>query len=474
MFENLLFPTISTVIPSLFLWVFLSLSIGLCFIIAVVETICYFIKDTEWKEIALRLQKYLRLSLYFSGIFLLLSAIPVALNWLPFWEKVPAFIPYSLLVSEGFLILLSVFLFRALLTKRSCTPAKKYALYSWILNIPLALTLWIPLAIEAWRECPLGTAVNQSDFSLCLTHVSWFLFSPLTVLKFFHAIISCWLAGAAFLIFILCAHAIKGTVVFFRKGMTVALPTAFLSLCFIICLGDRHGYLVSQQQPLKMASIQQLEKGGREIPFTIAGPLKVPSMLSRLATHHNRGFVPGIQDVLNGGYPLPEGGTALSVTQKQKLAEQACHADNTPTQEKLFRYSSQYIGYKNITDSRQLLPNSAILFWTFRFMIGLGFLIFIPIIALFYLLFNQDTPWKKRILRSGLGILPVVYICSFCGWLIAEYGIYPWAVTDFLSSPEAITSGSPWVFAIEAVIISVLSLGLFIRSLRLYQNVSHD
>ena len=73
-----------------------------------------------------------------------------------------------------------------------------------------------------------------------------------------------------------------------------------------------------------MAAAEGLHDGGNGVPFTIVGDLKIPKMLSILATHDIDGYVPGINNLLEGGYQMPDGTTALRP--KRKL-----NADRLPS-----------------------------------------------------------------------------------------------------------------------------------------------
>lgn len=64
--------------------------------------------------------------------------------------------------------------------------------------------------------------------------------------------------------------------------------------------------------------MEALYDGGTHEPLTVVGSLKIPEMLSYLATHDAAGYVPGINNILLGGYTLPDGSQALSVMEKWK------------------------------------------------------------------------------------------------------------------------------------------------------------
>ena len=91
-------------------------------------------------------------------------------------------------------------------------------------------------------------------------------------------------------------------------GLIAALVTAGT--------GDKSAYQVAQVQPMKLAAMEALYDGGTHEPLTVVGSLKIPEMLSYLATHETAGYVPGINNILAGGYETPDGKTALSAEEK--------------------------------------------------------------------------------------------------------------------------------------------------------------
>lgn len=72
--------------------------------------------------------------------------------------------------------------------------------------------------------------------------------------------------------------------------------------------------------------MEALYDGGTHEPLTVVGSLKIPEMLSYLATHDVAGYVPGINNILLGGYTLPDGSQALSVMEKMERGKLAISA----------------------------------------------------------------------------------------------------------------------------------------------------
>ena len=77
---------------------------------------------------------------------------------------------------------------------------------------------------------------------------------------------------------------------------------------------------------MKLAAMEALYEGGTHEPLTVVGSIKIPEMLSFLATHSTAGYVPGINNLLEGGYTLPDGSTALSADEKMVNGKKAITA----------------------------------------------------------------------------------------------------------------------------------------------------
>ena len=98
--------------------------------------------------------------------------------------------------------------------------------------------------------------------------------------------------------------------------------------------GDGSGYQVAQKQPMKLAAMEgyyQGQEGAGLVAFGILNPeketagdgkdaflfrMEIPKFLSLLAERDSKAFVPGINDLLKGGYPLKDGTTALSAQER--------------------------------------------------------------------------------------------------------------------------------------------------------------
>ena len=93
----------------------------------------------------------------------------------------------------------------------------------------------------------------------------------------------------------------------------------------------------------------------------------------------------------------------------------------------------KYFGYGYIKDKSDLVPYIPVTFWAFRIMVGLGsFFILFFMVLLFMYWKKKDIPSKRWLLKLAFWLIPLAYICSECGWLVAEFGRQPWTIQDML------------------------------------------
>jgi len=119
------------------------------------------------------------------------------------------------------------------------------------------------------------------------------------------------------------------------------------------------------------------------------------------------------------------------------------------------------------------IPNVPVLFWSFRFMVAIGFW-FIALFALsFYLSARRRLDTYRPYLWMALLSLPLPWISSELGWIVAEYGRQPWAIEGVLPTFLAVSSTDAGnvmfslagfiVFYSSLLIVDVFLLAKYIR-----------
>ena len=133
----------------------------------------------------------------------------------------------------------------------------------------------------------------------------------------------------------------------------------------------------------------------------------------------------------------------------------------------------RYFGYASIDKPEDVIPNVPIAFYSFHLMVILGFL-FILIFALaLYFLFKGTLTKNRWFLWIALLSIPLPYIASELGWILAEVGRQPWIIQDLMPVSKAvsqISSGSViTTFILFAVLFTVLlisEISIMVRQIK--------
>ena len=114
-----------------------------------------------------------------------------------------------------------------------------------------------------------------------------------------------------------------------------------------------------------------------------------------------------------------------------------------------FQFSGEVEGINNIqaqyTDlygSGDYVPTVALAYWTFRLMVGIGFLMVALTLLALYL------PWKKwpekqtRWLKWAVWIVFLPYFANTAGWILTETSRQPWIVHGLLKTADGVSPQS--------------------------------
>ena len=171
--------------------------------------------------------------------------------------------------------------------------------------------------------------------------------------------------------------------------------------------------------------------------------IEIPSMLSFLAERDANAYVPGITNIIEGGYQQKDGTIALSAAEKiergktaigalaaYRAAKSAGNEEDAQVAYKVLQENIPYFGYGYIKDPAHLVPPVGLTFWSFRIMVGLGgyfILFFIVVLVLSRKDKLKDAGWLQKL---ALWTIPLGYIAGQAGWVVAEVGRQPWAIQD--------------------------------------------
>ena len=277
------------------------------------------------------------------------------------------------------------------------------------------------------------------------------------------------MTGAVFVLGVSCWFLLKKrNTELALRSIKVASITGIIATLVVMGTGDQSGITMAREQPMKLAAAEGLELGGTGAPFSIVPGIEVPKALSLLATHHTEGYVPGIQDLLNG-YTLPNGTQMPSADEKINRGKKAIQAfaqyrQLRTTQPQMAQAAldtlnqhQAYMGYGYLQHKAQLVPPVGLVYWSFRLMVGFGSFLFVLLIVLGWMSHKQKLHNQRVLLWLGVAAIPMVYVAGQAGWIVAEVGRQPWAIQDLLPVGVAVSQLS----ATNVMVTFFLFLTLF-------------
>ena len=256
-------------------------------------------------------------------------------------------------------------------------------------------------------------------------------------------------------------------------SIKVASITGLAATLVVMGTGDQSGITIAREQPMKLAAAEGLRQGGPQAPFSIVPGIEVPGVLSILATHDVNGYVPGIDNLLEG-YTTPDGTTHLSAEEKMARGRKAIAAFSDFRQHRLTNPAAaaearaemeaniDYFGYGYIQKAEDLVPPVWLVYWSFRLMVGLGSFLMLFLILAWWMQRKGTLENARWMHLLGLAAIPMVYMAGQAGWIVAEVGRQPWIVYNLMRTSDAVSPvpADNVMFSLIAFIVVYSVLGL--------------
>ena len=480
-------------LTAMYHWLFVPLTLGLALIMALMETLYYKTGKEFWMRTAKFWMKLFGINFAVGVATGLILEFQFGTNWSNYSWFVGDIFGAPLAI-EGILAFFMESTFIAVMFFGWHKVSKGFHLAStWLTGFGATISAWWILVANSWMQYPVGMEFSPATMRNEMVDFLAVAFSPVAVIKFLHTVLSSWIVGAVFVVGVSAWFLLKKREEKFAiESIKVASAVGLFAALVTAGTGDKSAYQVAQIQPMKLAAMEGLYDGGTSQSLTVVGPIKVPYMLSFLATHSFNGYVAGINDILNGGHLLPDGTTALSVDEKIARGKQAITAlaayrqaskagneAEMQQQKALLDAHMPYFGYGYIKDKSHLVPHVGLTFWSFRIMVGLG-TYFIGLFALLLLFtvfrkwsakqYLQRIPWMQWIL---ILTIPLGYIASQAGWIVAEVGRQPWTIQDLLPVDAAISrldassvQTTFFIFLIMFTILLVAEVSIMLKAIQ--------
>ena len=466
-------------------WIFVPLTLGLAVIMATMETLYVIKKDEFWKQTAKFWMKLFGINFAVGIATGIILEFEFGTNWSNYSWFVGDIFGAPLAIEGIFAFFMEATFFAIMYFGWNKVSKKTHLLATWLTGIGAAISaIWI-LVANSWMQHPVGMEFNPDTVRHEMVDFWALVLNPVAISKFFHSVFSGWMTGSVFAIGISCWYLLKKRETRFAlSSIRVSAIVGVIGTFAVMFSGDMSGIHVAQYQPMKLAAAEGLENGGQRAPFSIVPGVEVPGMLSILATHDIDGYVPGINNLLEG-YTDSEGVVHPSAEEKMERGKDAIESfkqyrslkEENPlaAQEARTRLEEnvEYFGYGYIDSPQELVPNVPLVYWSFRVMVGLGSFLLLLMIATFWFEYRgklQDMKWLQWV---ALLSIPLVYIAGQAGWIVAEVGRQPWVIEGLLPVKAAVSSVSVsavqttfWLFVVIFTLFLVAEIRIMINAIK--------
>lgn len=423
---------------SIYHFLFVPLTIGLSFLVALLHTAWYRKGDP-------RLERLTR----FFGILLLINvAIGVVTGLVQEFQFGMNWSAYSLFVGDVFgaplameglaaFFLESTFLGLWIFGWKAL-PRGVHLLSIWLVAVGAMLSAAFIMAANSWMQHPVGYTTDADTGRPVLSDIGELFTNQVFIWGYIHVILASLVTGAVVMLGISAWQLRRGRGAFKSSAVlsiTVLLPASLLALG----VGSYLGIIEATYQPMKISaaeaqwetcqpcSFSLFQIGGGEQDETPTKIIEVPYLLSWLATGSLDGEVIGLNEL-----------------QAQDEAEYG---------------PGDYV------------PPVFIQYWAMRVMAYLGSLVALIAVWGAVLALRRKLPTSRVFLFVATWTIPLPFLINTAGWLLTENGRQPWIVQGLMKTADGVSTTvsateiiiSLVVFFLVYVTLAVVDLVLMLR-----------
>jgi Cytochrome bd-type quinol oxidase, subunit 1 len=400
---------------TVFHFFFVPLSIGLVFVVAIMELL-YVTKKNEI---------YKKMAKFWSNIFLLSFAVGVVTGLIQEFQFGMNWSEYSRFMGDIFgaplaveallaFFMESTFLGLWMFTWDKVGP-KLHNLFIWLVGIgTLMSSFWI-LVANSFMQHPVGYTINNgraemNDFATLITN-------PKVIYEFTHVITAAITLGGIAVAGMAAYSILKQKSKplsdlsrdIYRKTIRLGFVVALVGSLGVLASGDFQMKAMAEDQPMKFAAAEGIYDDSEDpASWTVVAwmneakkervfGIEIPYMLSILTYHKPSGSVPGMDSI------------------NEKLIEE--YGD------------------------RDYYPPVTALFWSFRVMAGFGALmLLVAILGIFFTRKKKAILYEKKWMLRILGLLTFApFLAITSGWLLTELGRYPWTAYGLFTIEQSVS-----------------------------------
>ncbi|WP_339806713.1 cytochrome ubiquinol oxidase subunit I [uncultured Marinobacter sp.] len=412
--------------------IFPVFTIGLASYIALLESLAFKTGNPVWERLSGFWTKVFAVVFGMGVVSGIVMSFQFGTNWSNFSQASANFLGPVLSYEVVTAFFLEAAFLGVLLFGRDKVPKGVHLFAAIMVAVGTFISSFWILSANSWMHTPAG--VEWREGMLYVTSWSEALFNPSFGWRFLHMAMASFLTGGFVVAGVSAWYLLRGREVEAnRKALSMCLWLLLIIAPSQAVIGDFHGLNTLEHQPMKVAAMEGNWETSTNVPLLLFAipdqanqtnhfEIAVPGLASFILTHDWNGEVPGLNEV---------------ATEEQ--------------------------------------PPVAIVFWSFRVMVGLGLLMIAVAVTGLVLRKGKRyyrTPWFLQVMRV-MSITP--FIAVLAGWFVTEIGRTPWLVYGMMTQAEGLTPSLTGGMALFTLIGYVLVYALvFSAGVYYLMRVLHD
>ncbi len=492
-------------LTALYHFLFVPLTLGLSFLLVIMESIYVMTRRPIWKTITRFWGVLFGINFALGVATGLTMEFQFGMNWSYYSHYVGDIFGAPLAIEGLMAFFLEATFVGLMFFGWDKLKPQVHLLVTFLVALGTNLSaLWILIA-NGWMQNPVGAAFNPDTMRMEVVDFMAVLFNPVAQAKFVHTVSAGYVCASVFVLGVSAFYLLKGKHRgFAKRSMTVAAAFGLASSLSVVVLGDESGYALTDNQKMKLAAIEAMWRTEpAPAGLTVIGfpnledrhthyEIKVPYVLGLIATRSLNGEVSGILELVAVAEDRIESGV-VAYDALERIKDNPRDIGSRA----VFERHRNDLGYglllrRYVEDPRtatpdqirmaawNTVPNVPVLFWAFRFMAGIG-LYMIALFATAFVLCTLRKHETRWFLWAAVLSLPLPWIAIELGWIVAEYGRQPWAVDGVLPTflgASSLTVAQLWTTIIGFTLLygalAVVEVGLILRAIKKGPFAGHD
>ncbi|TCM50334.1 cytochrome ubiquinol oxidase subunit I [Kribbella sp. VKM Ac-2568] len=431
-------------------FVFVPVTIGLAFLVAILHTQWYRSGDPDHRRLTRFFGTLLLINIAVGVVTGLVQEFQFGMNWSAY-SRFVGDVFGAPLAMEGLAAFFLESTFLGLwIFGWNVLPRRVHLATIWLVAIGASLSAAFIMAANSWMQHPVGYTTNAQTGRPELSSIGDLFTNPVFVWGYVHVILASLLTGAVLMLAVSAwqlrrrehGELFHSSV---KLAIVVLVPVSILALG----VGSHLGVVEAEYQPMKISaaeaqwetcqpcSFSLFQIGGGRNDETPTQLLEVPHLLSLLATGTWNGQVEGLNE--------------LQAADVQRYGD------------------GNYV------------PNVFVQYWSMRVMAYLGSLIALLALWGAWLLYRRKLAVSRVFLFVATWSVLAPVLMNTAGWMLTENGRQPWIVQGLMKTADGVsTSVSTTELAISIgalvvvyVLIGIVYLFLMLRYARRGLELEH-